>query len=107
MKKTKTSSPSVIIMENIDKKIVRKYKRKIKTPYPITVPEKKILKLLKYTNIKHPKLVKNGFRYLEEEFVEGRPLILPENDKTVLINLFSHYVSSCRLFCKTAPAKTV
>ena len=92
MKKTKTSSPSVIIMENIDKKIVRKYKRKIKTPYPITVPEKKILKLLKYTNIKHPKLVKSGFRYLEEEFVEGRPLILPENDKTVLINLFSHYV---------------
>ena len=60
MKKTKTSSPSVIIMENLDKKVVRKYKRKIRTPYPITVPEKKILKLLKYTNIKHPKLVKKG-----------------------------------------------
>ena len=92
MKKTKTSSPSVIIMENLDKKVVRKYKRKIRTPYPITVPEKKILKLLKYTNIKHPKIVKKGFRYFEEEFVEGRPLVLPQNDKTVLINLLSHYM---------------
>lgn len=96
MKKTKTSSPSVIIMENIDKKIVRKYKRKIKTPYPITVPEKKILKLIKYTNIKHPKLVKKGFRYFEEEFVEGRPLVVNEEDKTVIINLFSHYVFELR-----------
>lgn len=96
MKKTKTSSPSVIIMENIDKKIVRKYKRKTKTPYPITVPEKKILKLIKYTNIKHPKLVSKGFRYFEEEFVEGRPLVVNEEDKTVIINLFSHYVFELR-----------
>lgn len=92
MKKTKTSSPSVIIMENIDKKVVRKYRRKVKTPYPITVPEKKILKLIKKTNIKHPKLVKNSFRYFEEEFVEGKPLELPQDDKTVILNLLSHYI---------------
>ena len=29
------------------------------------------------------------FRYFEEEFVEGRPLVVNEEDKTVIINLFS------------------
>lgn len=96
MKKRSTSSPSVFIMENLDKKVVRKYKRKHKTPYPITVPEHQMLKLLGTTRVKHPRLLKKRLRYFEEQFIEGKTM--NENtDNTYLINIFTNYIYELRL----------
>ena len=71
MKKKKTSSPSTFIMDDINKKTVRKYKRKNKSYYPVSVPEHVMLKFLDRTRVKHPKVIKKRFRYFEEEYIDG------------------------------------
>lgn len=91
MKKTKVEGTNVVLLKSLDKKIVRKYKSKETNAYPKTVKEQKILKLLENTNIKHPKLLKNRFKYIEIEYLEGKTL--PDLvDKKVVISLLCNYV---------------
>lgn len=95
MKKRKTSSPSTFIMDNINKKTVRKYKRKNKTYYPISVPEHVMLKLLDRTRVKHPRFLKKSFLYFEEEFIDGKKLN-KTLDNTVLIGVLTSYIYELR-----------
>lgn len=90
MKKIKTKSQFTFIMENLDGKFVRKYKKKETKPYPQTVPENKMLKLLNYSNIKCPKILKKHFTSIDIEFIEGRDFY--NQDKTLLINIVANYI---------------
>ena len=71
MKKIQTNSPTTFIMENFDKKFIRKYKRRIGGlyAYPRTVPIDKVLKLLEGSGVKHPKLLKNRLRCVDIEYI--------------------------------------
>ena len=93
MKKVQTNSPTTFIMESLDKKFVRQYKRKTKGlyAYPRTVPIDKVLKLLDGSDVKHPKLLKNRFRCVDIEYIKGETLMVEPN-LTGLITLISNYI---------------
>ena len=95
MKKKKTSSPSTFIMDDINKKTVRKYRRKNKTYYPVSVPEHVMLKLLDRTRVKHPKFLKKRFRYFEEEYIDGKK-VGKDIDNSVLIGVLTSYIFELR-----------
>ena len=95
MRRRSTSSSRTFIMDDIDKKTIRKYKKHKPTPYPVTVPEHKILKLLAASRVKHPKLVKNRLRYFEEEYIEGNRVV-NKTDNTVLIKVLTSYIYELR-----------
>ena len=68
MKKIATSSPYTFIMDDFNKgKFIRTYKKSGLNGYKRYVPLKKILELLKKTNIKHPRLLKNRLFCLDIE----------------------------------------
>lgn len=95
MKKKKTSSQSTFIMDDINKKTVRKYKRKNKTYYPASVPEHIMLKLLDRTRVKHPKVLKKRLMYFEEEYIDGKK-VSKDLDNTVLIGILTSYIYELR-----------
>lgn len=95
MKKKKTSSPSTFIMDDINKKTVRKYKRKNKTYYPVSVPEHVMLKFLDRTRVKHPKVIKKRFRYFEEEYIDGKK-VSKDLDNSVLIGVLTSIIYELR-----------
>lgn len=88
MKKIKTSSSFTWICEKENKKFIRKYKRKGLHGYPRTISLRNIDKILKNTEIPHPKLLKNRFNYVEEEFIEKTQ----ELEKDKLINVVIEYI---------------
>lgn len=71
MKKIKTSSYFVTIYKNKNNTFIRRIKRKGLHAYPRTLTLKEINKYLKDTKIKYPKLLKNSFKYVDEEFIES------------------------------------
>lgn len=90
MKKIKTSSQYVTIMDNIGNKFVRKSKkREDLKAYLRAVPQKKMLLFLDSTKIRHPKILKNRFTYIDEEYIDGKSVDLI--DKNALISLFCNY----------------
>ncbi len=93
MKKIQTNSPTTFIMENFDKKFIRKYKRRIGGlyAYPRTVPIDKVLKLLEGSGVKHPKLLKNRLRCVDIEYIKGETLMVEPN-LSGLITLVSNYI---------------
>lgn len=101
MKKINTSSPYTFIMDDFNRgKFIRTYKRSGLNGYKRYVPLKKIFELLKRSNIKHPRVIKNRLFYLDIEFIEGSPI--PENFKPSLMlnlfcnNLFEMHQINCR-----------
>lgn len=91
MKKFKLEGTNATLLKSMDKKRIRKAKIKGLCPYMRVVPENKILKLLEGSNVRHPRFIKNGLKYVEMEFIEGKPL--PDNiDKSILIGLLCNYV---------------
>lgn len=95
MKKKKTSSPSTFIMDDINKKSVRKYKTKNRTYYPVSVPEHVMLSLLDKTRVKHPKVLKKRLRYFEEEHINGKN-VNKSIDNSVLIGVLTSYIYELR-----------
>ena len=95
MRKRSTSSSRTYIMDDIDVRTIRKYKKHKPTPYPVTVPEHKTLKLLAASRVRHPKLVKNRLRYFEEEYIEGNRLV-NKIDNTILIKVLTNYIYELR-----------
>lgn len=91
MKKTKIDNSNVVVLKNIDKTIIRKYKVKGLNGYPRTVPQNKILKILEGSNVRHPKLIKNGFRYVDIENIEGRTLY-DTTDINVVISTVCNFI---------------
>src|SRR5574344_681570 len=90
MKKVKTSSQYVFIIDNIDRKFIRKSKnRKDLNGYLRVVPQKKMLVFLDSTKIRHPKVLRNRFKYIDEEYIDGK--LANSLDKTALISLFCNY----------------
>ncbi len=88
MKKINTSSPFTFIMDDFSKgRFIRTYKRSGLNGYKRYIPLKHIYKLLEKSNIKHPRLLRNRFTYVDIEYIEGSAI--PENfKKSLMLNLF-------------------
>lgn len=71
MEKIKTNSYFVTICKTKRKTIIQRRKRKGLHAYPRTLTLKEISKILKNTNIKYPKLLKNCFKFTYEEYIES------------------------------------
>lgn len=102
MKKINTSSPYTFIMDDFNKgRFVRMYKRSGLHGYKRYIPLNKIFELLKKTNIKHPKLLRNRLFYIDVEFIEGSNI--PENfKKELMLNLFcSNLFEMCSTNCRS------
>ena len=69
--KIKTSSYFVTIYKSENNTFIRRIKRKGLHAYPRTLTLKEINKVLKNTNIKYPRLLKNCFKYVDEEYIES------------------------------------
>ena len=88
MRKVETSSPYTWIMEDFFKgRFIRTYKRTGFHGYKRYLSLKDIYSLLKTTNIKHPKFLRNRISYVDVEFIEGKNLD-PDFDRNKLLNLF-------------------
>lgn len=70
MKVINTNSYFVSVLENHKGKIIRRKKRKGIKPYARTLSFKKIKRLLLNSNILYPKILKNRFNYVYEEYIE-------------------------------------
>ena len=70
MSKMKTDSYFVTIHKTKAKTFIRRKKRKGLHGYPRTLSLKDISKCLVNTNINYPKLLRNRFKYVDEEFIE-------------------------------------
>jgi len=75
-KKIKTSSHFTWIIQTKKYRYVRQYKRSNKDihGYPRTVPTHKIMKLVNNSKIYTPKLLRNRFKYIDQEFISGYQL---------------------------------
>lgn len=71
MKKIKTDSYFVTIYKTKNKKFIRRRKRKGLHAYPRTLSLKEINMYLKNSKIRYPKLLRNGFNFISEEFIES------------------------------------
>lgn len=71
MKKIKTDSYFVTIYKNKNKTFIRRRKRKGLHAYPRTLSLKEINMYLKNSKIRYPKLLRNGFNFISEEFIES------------------------------------
>lgn len=90
MKKTKIEGTNATLLKSIDRKLIRKKKIKGLCAYPRIVPENKILKILKDSSVKHPKLVRNRLGSIDIEFLEGKPII--DIDKNYLTGIVCNYL---------------
>lgn len=90
MKKYKIDDTNATLLKSIDKKMIRKKKIRGICAYPRIVPENVTLKVLKTSNVKHPKFIKNRFRYVYEEFIEGKSI--HDIDKNYLSGIFCNYL---------------
>ena len=71
MEKIKTNSYFVTICKSKNKTFIQRRKRKGLHAYPRTLTLKEINKYLKNSKIKYPKLLKNGFKFVHEEYIES------------------------------------
>ena len=71
MEKIKTNSYFVTICKSKNKTFIQRRKRKGLHAYPRTLTLKEINKCLKNSEIKYPKLLKNGFKFVHEEYIES------------------------------------
>ncbi len=71
MEKIKTNSYFVTICKSKNKTFIQRRKRKGLHAYPRTLTLKEINKYLKNSKIKYPKLLKNGFGFVHEEYIES------------------------------------
>ena len=71
MEKIKTNSYFVTICKSKNKTFIQRRKRKGLHAYPRTLTLKEINKCLKNSKIKYPKLLKNGFKFVHEEYIES------------------------------------
>ncbi len=71
MEKIKTNSYFVTICKSKNKTFIQRRKRKGLHAYPRILNFKEINKYLSSTDIKYPKLLKNGFRVVYEEYIES------------------------------------
>lgn len=71
MKKIKTNSYFVTIYKFKNKTFIQRRKRKGLHAYPRTLTLKEINKYLSNTEIKYPKLLRNSFKYVYEEYIES------------------------------------
>lgn len=71
MEKIKTNSYFVTICKSKKNTYIRRKKRKGLHAYPRILTIKDINKYIKDTSIKYPKLLKNGIKYVYEEFIES------------------------------------
>ncbi len=92
MKKIRTESWLVWIIETNKDKFIRQYKRDNKSfhGYPRTIPTNKIMEILNKTYIKVPKLLRNRIKYIDEEFIESTYSI-KEYDRIKIINEIINY----------------
>ena len=72
MEKIKTDSYFVTICRFNGKKFIQRRKRKGLHAYPRILTLKEINKYLSKTDIKYPKLLRNGFKFVYEEYIEPR-----------------------------------
>ncbi len=71
MKKIKTNSYFVTICKSKNKIFIQRRKRKGLHAYPRIFTLKEINKYLNYTDIKYPKILKNGLKFVHEEYIES------------------------------------
>lgn len=71
MKKIKTDSYFVTIYESEGNLFIRRRKRKGVHAYPRTLSLKEINKVLNNTQLNYPKLLKNSFKYVNEEYIKS------------------------------------
>ncbi len=88
-----TSSFKTFILDKGEKKTVRQYKIGYKGAhaYPRTVPINKIYKVIDKSNFKHPKMLKNGFKYIDIEYIDGNNL-KKEDDPNIMKGLITSFV---------------
>lgn len=67
----KTNSYFVEIVENSNGKYIRRRKRKGIRSYPRTLSFKQIYKILSASDILYPKMIKNHFNYIDEEYINS------------------------------------
>lgn len=93
MKKIATSSPFTWKMVDVRRgRFIRTYRRsKGLHAYLRSIPLDKTIKLLESSNIKHPRLLRNRWRYVDIQYIEGKPL-QDTSDNKVLINVFSNAI---------------
>lgn len=92
MKKTKTSSFFVNIIEDSKGKYIRRKKRKGIKPYARTLSYRKIKRILSNSNILYPKILKVHFNCVDEEYIEPTKDInsIPKNEiNDYFINLIT------------------
>lgn len=92
MKKIKTDSYFVTICETKNRVFIRRKKRKGLHAYPRTLSLKKINKCLRNTKIKYPKLLKNNFKYVDEEFIESTKDINVLSNLEIIDNIINYIV---------------
>ncbi|MDD6272847.1 MAG: phosphotransferase [bacterium] len=90
MRKFKIEGTNATLLKSIDKKIIRKKKIKGLCAYPRIVPQNKILKLLKGSNLKYPKLIRNRLLTVDIEYIEGKPIA--DIDKNYLTGIVCNYI---------------
>ena len=82
IERVKTSSYFVTICKNKNNTFIRRIKRKGLHAYPRTLTLKEINNVLKNTNIKYPRLLKDGFKYVNEEYIEAtKPIEMMPNSE--------------------------
>lgn len=71
MEKNKTNSYFVTICKSKNKTFIQRRKRKGIHAYPRTLSLKEINQYLNNSEIRHPKLLWNGFKFVYEEYIES------------------------------------
>ena len=89
MKRIKTNSYFVTVCESKNKKIIQRRKRKGLHSYPRTLTLKEINKFLSSSKIKYPKLLRNGFKFVYEEYIESTQDIQTLSNMEIIDNVIN------------------
>jgi len=89
MEKIKTNSYFVTICKSKNKTFIQRRKRKGLHAYPRILTLKEINKYLSNTDIKYPKLLKNGFRFVHEEYIESTRDIESLSNTEIIDNIIN------------------